>query len=88
MPSIVTANRLRDGVVVFLTANGSWSEDISEARVAADKSETATLEADGQISLDDQSVVSLYPMDVAIEGGKPRPISVREKIRAAHDITF
>ena len=35
---LVTANRLRDGVVVFLTRSGQWSEAIDEAALALDPS--------------------------------------------------
>ena len=34
---VVTANRLEDGLVVFLTSDGSWSENINDARTAEDK---------------------------------------------------
>ena len=32
---ILTANRLRDGEVVFLTRSGDWSETIDDAALAA-----------------------------------------------------
>ena len=31
MPSVITANRLTDGVVVYLAPGGAWTEDIEEA---------------------------------------------------------
>ena len=34
MPDVITANRLADGVVVFQTADGGWSEDFNRAAVA------------------------------------------------------
>jgi len=34
MPSVVTANRLTDGIVVYLATDGSWTEDIAHARRA------------------------------------------------------
>ena len=37
MTRIVTANRLRDGLVVFLSADGAWSERIGDAAAAADE---------------------------------------------------
>ena len=33
MPDVITANRLTDGVVVFQTADGGWSEDFNRAAV-------------------------------------------------------
>ena len=40
---VVTANRLGDGLVVFLGADGTWVEDIDEAIVAAPKEDADAL---------------------------------------------
>ena len=45
MPSVVTANRLRDGIVVYLASDGSWTEEIGRARIAETENEVAALEA-------------------------------------------
>ena len=42
---LVTANRLRDGIAVFLTRDGAWSEMIDEAVLALDPQAAAALEA-------------------------------------------
>ena len=42
---IVTANRLRDGSVVFLGSNSGWSERIAGAEVATDAEEAEHLMA-------------------------------------------
>ena len=42
MPSVVTANRLTDGIVVYLAPDGGWVEDIARARIAATENETKT----------------------------------------------
>ena len=34
MPSVITANRLTDGIVVYLASDGEWTEQIAEARLA------------------------------------------------------
>jgi hypothetical protein len=34
MLQVVIANRLRDGIVVFLAANGGWVEYLDDARLA------------------------------------------------------
>ena len=41
MPDVITSNRLADGVVVFQSADGSWSEDFKRAAVLADAQATA-----------------------------------------------
>ena len=40
MPDVITANRLADGVVVFLTAEATWSEDFNRAEVLPDAAAT------------------------------------------------
>ena len=42
---IVTANRLRDGIAVFLTRSGEWSETIDDAVLALEPQAAAALEA-------------------------------------------
>ena len=42
---LVTANRLRDGIAVFLTRSGEWSEMIDEAVLALEPQAAAALEA-------------------------------------------
>ncbi len=78
---VVTANRLGDGVVVYL-ADGAWSERVEEARVARDDEEGAALLAFAESPEQGIVVVDPYLMEVAAENGAPRPVSNREVIRA------
>ena len=87
MPSVVTANRLASGAVVYLGPAGTWVDKIGAAEVAADKAALATLETIAAKAADAREVVTVYPIDVVIENGRPAAISVREKIRAAHGPT-
>ena len=89
MPNVVTANRLTDGVVVYLSADGVWTEEIANARVADDEAETKALEAIAENAVRERIVVGPYPMPVALkDDGAIDPISVRERIRAAHRTTL
>ena len=88
MPEIITANRLIDGVVVYLAPDGGWVEDLAHARLAATPDETKQLEGIAAKSVADRVVVAVYPMDVAIEDGVPVALSVRERIRASHRTTL
>ena len=89
MPNVVTANRLTDGVVVYLSADGVWTEEIANARVADDEAETKALEAIADNAVRERIVVGPYPMPVALkDDGAIDPISVRERIRAAHRTTL
>jgi Protein of unknown function (DUF2849) len=88
MPSVITANRLTDGIVVYLAANGEWTEAIANARVADTEEETKALEVEAAEAVRERRVVAVYPMEVALKGGAIDPLSVRERIRASHRTTL
>ena len=88
MPNVVTANRLVDGIVVYLAPDGSWTEEIDRARLAETEEETKVLEAEADKAMKARTVVAVYPMPVEIKEGAVDPLSVRERIRAAHRTTL
>ncbi len=88
MPNVVTANRLTDGIVVYLASDGAWTEEIGRARLAETEDEVKALEAEGAKDIAARKVVAVYPMDVAVRDGTVDPLSVRERIRAAHRTTL
>jgi hypothetical protein len=88
MPSVVTANRLIDGIVVYLANDGGWTEEIGHARVAETEDEAKALEETAAKDVAARKVVAVYPMDVAVRDGTVDPLSVRERIRAAHRTTL
>ena len=88
MPNVVTANRLIDGIVVYLAADGGWTEEIGRARLAETEEETKALEAEAAKDVALRKVVAVYPMAVALHDGTVDPLSVRERIRAAHRTTL
>lgn len=88
MPNVVTANRLTDGIVVYLAPDGSWVEDIARARIASNENETKALEDVAAKDVKARKVVAVYPMEVALNDGVPVATSVRERIRAAHRTTL
>ncbi len=88
MPNVVTANRLTDGIVVYLAPDGSWVEDIARARIASTENETKALEDVAAKDVKARKVVAVYPMEVALVDGAVDPLSVREKIRASHRTTL
>ena len=79
---ILTANRLRDGEVVYW-ATGRWVTALAEAEVFQDDpaAEAALKAADA--SVQDRTVVNPYLFDVRREAGALRPVKEREIIRAA-----
>jgi hypothetical protein len=88
VPSVVTANRLTDGIVVYLAPDGSWTEQIANARVADTEEEVRGLEAEADEAVRQRKVVAAYAMDVALNDGAIDPLSVRERIRASHRTTL
>jgi hypothetical protein len=88
MPNVVTANRLLDGIVVYLAADGSWTEDIAHACIANTEEETKALETEAAEAVKARKVVAVYPMEVALHNGAVDPLSVRERIRASHRTTL
>ena len=83
MPRIVTANELRSGAVVYLARDGNWVEDLRHAVVAGGADDLKRLEMLAQAAVEKTEVTAVYAMDVRLADGRPEPISVREKIRAA-----
>ncbi len=88
MPEVITANRLTDGIVVYLAPDSSWVEDLAHARVAVTEDEIKALESEAAKAVAERRVVATYPMAVAVEDGIPVALSVRERIRAAHRTTL
>src|SRR5258708_5049399 len=85
---VITANDLRDGLVVFLTSEGGWSHDIAVARVVEDGPDLDSANAYAKAQHDARIVVEPYPIDVTVTGGVPIPQRLREKIRADHGPTI
>lgn len=79
---ILTANRLRDGEVVYGRGR-DWVVRLDEAEIyAAKPAAEAALKA-AQKAVDDRLVVNPYLFDVRREAGALRPVKERELIRAA-----
>ena len=80
---IVTANRLGDGAVVYLDADGGWSERLDNGWVALDQDEEAALLARAAQAEADLLIVGAYAMEVARLDDGLAPTSQRERIRSA-----
>jgi hypothetical protein len=83
MPQVITANRLVDGDVVYLTGDGRWSEWLGDGCVADDEQQADTLMEAAERAVAAQVVVAPYAIDVAVEGGTIRASRYREQIRAS-----
>jgi hypothetical protein len=80
----VTANRLSDGIVVYLTPGNSWSESLQDAEVAKGPEEAQALLARGQQFFEPGNyVLDVYLFEVESASDGIRAASVRETIRQA-----
>jgi len=78
---VLTANLLRDGLVVFLTDGAAWSPWIEDAAIATTKEAALDLEAKGSAASKANLVVGPYLVDVIDENGRPRAAHIREYLR-------
>jgi Protein of unknown function (DUF2849) len=81
-PSVVTANRTWDGVVVYRTAAQGWSAQLADAAIVRSSDDARALLAESVA--DDVGAVGAYIAPVEVkDGGKIKPGNLREQIRAA-----
>lgn len=81
-PTILSANDLLDGDVVFLDASGGWTPDPGEAAVAHDREQAARMEAAGRAASATNRIVDPYLVEVVVDAdGFPRASHFREAIR-------
>ncbi|WP_204113987.1 DUF2849 domain-containing protein [Shimia biformata] len=79
-PKVVTANALIEGDVIYLTEDGQWTRELSEAALLTDEADAQLrlLEAEQQQG----AIVGAYLADaVAGPDGRPAPTHFREEFR-------
>ncbi len=79
---VVTANRIGDGTVVYLTRDGGWSEWITDGRVSRSDEERDEMMAVARAAAERPDVVDPYIIDVVEEAGVIRAVRYREVIRS------
>ena len=79
--NIISANRLTDGHVVYLSHNGRWSENIVDGRTAKNEEESTALLAEAQVSVTGGLVVDPYVVSISNDNGAFEPVRLRERIR-------
>jgi Protein of unknown function (DUF2849) len=79
-PSVVTANRTWDGVVIYRTPRQGWSTELSDAAIVRTSDEARALLAESVD--DDVGAIGAYiaPVEVGDNGGV-KPGNLREHIR-------
>lgn len=78
---VMTANRLRDGDVVFLTRAGVWAEAIDDAALVQEPQAVAALEARAKADVEANIVTGPYLFDAERVSGRVRALHIRERIR-------
>jgi hypothetical protein len=79
VPQMLTANRLRDGEVVYWR-DGQWVENYADGQIFPDEQAGELALAAAQESVKRNIVVATYLLDVRADGS---PVKEREIIRAA-----
>jgi hypothetical protein len=77
----LTANRLDDGEVVFLTRAGEWSPSVDDAALALEPDAAKALEARGREAEAANIITGAYMFDAERRDGRVRALHIRERIR-------
>ena len=78
-PSVVTANRTSDGVVIWRTGTKGWSTDIADSAIVRTADDARALLAES--IADDLGAIGAYIAPVELRDGKVVPGNLREQIR-------
>jgi hypothetical protein len=79
---MIIANRLSDGLVVFLAADDAWVPDIAAGLVIADDAEAQRLLGVAKEHENRCIVIDPNLIEITSDGGRVRPAAIREAIRA------
>ena len=80
---VITANRLNDGLVVFLAEDGCWTDSILNAQVLSKAGDLEKRLALANAAEQAKIVVGPYEIEVSLtDVGDVRPVRYRERIRA------
>ena len=80
---VLTANRLTDGEAVWFSADQRWSETHRRRRDRRMTGRRGAARSIGKAAFDNNEVVDVNLIDVALVDGAIRPLRLREHIRAA-----
>ena len=79
-PSVVTANRTWDGIVIYRTSRQDWSADLSDAAIVRTSDEARALLSESVA--DDVGAIGAYIAPVEVrDTGAIKPGNLREHIR-------
>ena len=79
---VISANRLDDGIVVYLAADGGWTERIANAHVIDDQDQSEAALSQAGDAVKACLIVDPYAIDIDVSNGEITPTLNRELIRA------
>jgi Protein of unknown function (DUF2849) len=82
MQQMIIANRLSDGAVVFLAPEDEWATSIDAGVVIDESVEAERLLEVAKAHEHRCIVIDPNLIEVVVEQGRPRPLAIREAIRA------
>ncbi len=82
MPKVISANRLTDGIVVYVGPEGSWPEALGEARIFESKAEAEAGLLAARADVKRNLVLDPFVVEIARGEGGLQAVSFRDAIRA------
>ena len=79
---VITANDLKDGLVVYQARDNGWVESVQAAEVLSDQTGLDAAMSRAKVAEDNDVVVGVYEIEVDVEDGDVRPTRYRERLRA------
>lgn len=83
MSQMLIANRLHDGLTVFLASDGSWVETIDGGWLIEDKADRVCALRRGKAAENANAIIGPELIEVEEQEGRRAPVSIREAIRAS-----
>lgn len=80
---MLIANRLQDGLIVFLAVDGQWVESIHEGWLIEDQPDHARALRRGKTAEISNIVIGPELIEVTERQGRRMPVSMRDAIRAS-----
>ena len=78
---VISANRLEDGIVVYMTNDNNWSECLSDAEVFNDEAASDKALSKAYTAEEACIIVGSYLIDIERQGEYCNPTKYREFIR-------
>jgi hypothetical protein len=82
MPNVISANRLNDGIVVYLGKTGEWQERLAAAQIFSDEAATKAALELAKAAVKENLILDPFAVEVIGDGTDLKAKSLRDSIRA------